>query len=99
MDIGLEEMSSPAMCALVGRLSYRLCCNSTVYKWMNITWEPFLGYLPDLLTLLRGWFGFVFRSPEDAVKILENFWVFEGGNLMLKRWRLKFDPATEYFSY
>jgi hypothetical protein len=42
---------------------------------------------------------FVFKTPEDSTKILENLWVFEGDSLMLKRWRLKFDPTTEYFSF
>ena len=58
-----------------------------------------MSYAPELLTLPRGWFGFVFKSPEDSTRIIENFWVFEGVNLMLKRWRLKFDSTTEYFSY
>jgi hypothetical protein len=60
MDIGLEESCSLAMCALVGRLAYRLFCKISVSEWMKATWEPILGYSPVLLTLPRGWFGFCF---------------------------------------
>jgi len=60
---------------------------------METTWALVLGYSPTLLTMSRGWFGFVFHTPEDSNRILEGFWAFDGGSLMLKRWRLKFDPA------
>jgi hypothetical protein len=29
-----------------------------------------MGYSVELLMLPRGWFGFVFKSPEDSTKIL-----------------------------
>jgi hypothetical protein len=63
------------------------------------SWVPLIGYSPELLTLPRGWFGFVFKNPEDSAFILGRFWDFEGGSLMLKRWRIRFDPTTEYFSF
>jgi hypothetical protein len=94
MDIGLEDSCSLTMCALVGRLAYRFLCKLSVMEWMQATWEPILGYSSELLTLPRGWFGFVFKTPKDTVRILDNFWAFEGGSLILKRWRLKFDPST-----
>jgi hypothetical protein len=99
MDVGLEDLCSLALYALVGRLAYRHFYFSSVTAWMETTWALVLGYSPTLLTMLRGWFDFVFHTPEDSNKILEGFWAFDGGILMLKRWRLKFDPATEYFSF
>jgi hypothetical protein len=42
--------------------------------------------------------GFVFKTPEDSESVLTKFWSFDGGSLMLKRWRLGFNPVTEYFS-
>jgi hypothetical protein len=99
VDVGLEESCNLSLCALVGRLSYRSLCNHPIIDWMQISWVPLLGYYPDLLTLSRGWFGFVFKNPEDTVLILERLWVFEGSSLMLKCWRVRFDPISEYFSF
>jgi hypothetical protein len=42
---------------------------------------------------------FIFHSPEDADKILVGLWPFDGGNIMLKRWRLAFDPVQDYFQF
>jgi hypothetical protein len=84
MDIGLEDYCSLSMCALVGRLAYRLLCKISITEWMQATWEPIMGYSPELLNLPRGWFGFFLKTPEDTVRILDNFWAFEGGSLMLK---------------
>jgi hypothetical protein len=56
-----------------------------------------LGYSPELVTLTRGWFGFIFKSPEDTMKVLEKTWVINGGSLMLKRWRVSFDSTNDYF--
>jgi hypothetical protein len=84
VDVGLEESCNLSLCALVGRLSYRSLCNHPITDWMQSSWVPLLGYSPDLLTLSRGWFGFIFKNPEDTVLILERLWVFEGSSLMLK---------------
>jgi len=99
MDIRLVESCSLALCPLVGRLSYHHFCNRFVLVWMKDTWEPILGYSLVLLHLPRGWFEFIFNSLEDSTRILEKFRVFEGCSLMLKRWRLKFDTTSKYFSF
>jgi hypothetical protein len=49
--------------------------------------------------LPRGWSGFVFKCPEDSELVLNKFWSFDGGSLMLKRWCLSFNPTTKYFSF
>jgi hypothetical protein len=66
---------------------------------MERTWIPIIGYVPEFMTLSYGWFGLVFKIPEDVEIILSGFWDFEGGSVMLKRWRTRFDPATEFFSH
>jgi hypothetical protein len=99
MDVGLTEACNLALCALVGRLSYKDKSNQSLEDWIAASWQPLLGYLPRVLFLQHGWFGFIFRSPEDTVQILDKFWAIGGGSLMLKRWRLSFNPSTEYFSY
>jgi hypothetical protein len=86
VDVGLEESCNLSLCALVGRLSYRSLCKQPITDWMQSSWVLLLGYSPELLTLSRGWFGFVFKNPKDTVLILERLWVFECSSLMLKRW-------------
>jgi hypothetical protein len=99
MDVGLEETCKLSLCTLVGRFAYKSRRNITFSTWMQLTWLPIIGYEPEYLTLPYGWFGLVFKNPEDAEIILNGFWDFEGGSIMLKRWRTRFDPATEYFSH
>jgi hypothetical protein len=92
-DLGLEEAVSLALKALVGRLSYRSRCSSSITDWVRMYWYPLLGYEPQVLYLPRGWFGFKFNSVEDTSLILEKLWSFDEGSLMLKRWRINFDPV------
>jgi hypothetical protein len=94
MDIGLEESCNLALCALVGRLAYRSRCVSPLDEWVLRSWEPLLGYSPEVLSLPRGWMGFVFKSPEDSELVLNKFWSYDGGSMMLKRWRISFNPVT-----
>jgi hypothetical protein len=99
MDVGLTEACNLALCALVGRLAYKDKCNLLLDDWIADSWKPLLGYIPRVLHLQHGWLGFIFRTPEDSVRILDMFWAVGNGSLMLKRWRLSFNPSTEYFSY
>jgi hypothetical protein len=99
MDVGLSEACNLALCALVGRLAYKEKCKQNFDAWIATHWKPLLGYLPKTLLLQQGWLGFIFRKPEDTVLILERFWAFDEGSLMLKRWRLGFNPSTEFFSH
>jgi hypothetical protein len=55
--------------------------------------------MPKQHLLQNGWLGFIFNSPEDTALILGRFWPFDGGSLMLKRWRLGFNPTSEFFSH
>jgi hypothetical protein len=95
--VGLEESCRLALCGLVGRLSYSYLVSSPVAEWMEISWKPLLGYIPEIHYLTKGWMGFIFKSPEDASLFLNSFWVLGGSSLMLKRWRMDFDPQTYYF--
>jgi len=99
LDVGLPDACNLALCALVGRLAYKEKCKQSLDSWIKENWTPLLNYSPRILILQQGWLGFIFRKPEDTVIILERFWAFDDGSLMLKRWRLSFNPATEFFSF
>jgi hypothetical protein len=100
VDVGLEDSCnlSLSLSALVGRFAYRSQCKRLLVEWMSSTWESILGYSLELLTMPRGWKGFIFKKPEDNELILGRFWDYDGGSLMLKHWRIRFDPNTKYFS-
>jgi hypothetical protein len=97
-DIGLEETCRMDLCGLVGRFSYNNMCKTPLPIWVEQVWLPLLGYTPKILYLSKGWFGFLCKSSEDASLLLDSRWVNGGSSLMLKRWRVTFDPVTEYFS-
>jgi hypothetical protein len=96
-NIGLEETCRLALCGLVGRLSYNNLCKVSLLVWVEKTWVPLLGYVPEILYLTKGWFGFIFKSLDNLSQLLGNRWVIGGSSLMLKRWRVSFDPTTQYF--
>jgi hypothetical protein len=62
-----------------------------------VNWVPILGYTPNVFFLPRGWLGFRFHTSKEVEKILSRIWSFDIGSLMLKRWRISFDSAQEYF--
>jgi hypothetical protein len=47
-------------------------------------WKPLLGYSPETLVLVHGWFFFHFRKAEDVERILERVWLCGSGSLMVK---------------
>jgi hypothetical protein len=69
------------------------------YDWVQSTWFPLLGYTPEVIFMTRGWFGFRFKSTEDTLIVLDKFWVIDGCSLMLKHWRVSFDPVQDYFQF
>jgi hypothetical protein len=73
MDVELSEACNLALCALVGRLAYKEKCKQNFADWISTHWKPVLGYLPKIHSLQQGWYGFIFKKPEDSVHILEKF--------------------------
>jgi hypothetical protein len=60
--------------------------------WVSVHWKPLLGYNSVVFYLTKGWFGFQFKRIEDTELILGRAWTYDGGSLMIKRWRVSFDP-------
>jgi hypothetical protein len=98
-DVGLEQTCRMALCGLVGRISYKSLSKISLEDWIKAQWLPLLGYLPEVIYFTKGWIGFICSSPEDATLLLSSLWVFGGSSLMLKRWRIAFNPDTDYFQY
>jgi hypothetical protein len=95
--VGFENLCKMSTCSLVGRVSYKSLCTQTLDDWISLNWLPLLGYSPEVLYLKKGWLGFHCRSPEDATLLLSSLWAYDGSSLMLKRWRLAFNPDTDFF--
>jgi hypothetical protein len=56
-----------------------------IHSWVVVTWGPVLEYLPEVFIMSKGWYCFLFQSPEDAEEILNKAWVVNNWSLMLKR--------------
>jgi hypothetical protein len=97
--VGLEDLCKMSLCGLVGRFSYKQFNNIHLVDWINLHWLPLLGYSPEVIYLKKGWYGFICKSPEDVSLLLSNLWVSGGSSLMLKRWRMAFNPDTDYFQH
>jgi len=88
-----------SLCGIVGWFSYKKFSNLPLENWIKLHWYPLLGYSPEVIYLKKGWHGFICKSPEDASLLLTSLWVFSGSSLMLKRWRMAFNPDTDYFQH
>jgi hypothetical protein len=97
-DIGLEDTCRMALCGLVGRFTYSNLCEEKFSVWLERVWLPVLGYIPEVYFLTKGWIGFICNCPEDVATLLGKNWVNGTSSLMLKRWRVAFNPETKYFS-
>jgi len=98
-NLGLEEVVNLALTAPVSRYSYHSHYTTPLHTWVNANWVPLLGYTLDVFFLPRGCLGFRFHSSEDVENILGRIWSFDTSSLMLKRWRISFNPAQEYFQF
>jgi hypothetical protein len=67
--------------------------------WVHSNWWPLIGYDLEITHLTHGWICFCFKTPEDCTLILERLWTLDGGSIMLKRWRISFDPTQDYFRH
>jgi hypothetical protein len=96
-DVGLEDLCRMSTSALVGRVSYKSLSSQPLEEWIKLSWLPLLGYSPEVLFLKKGWLCFICKTPDDASLLLSSFWTYGGSSIMLKRWRLAFNPDSDYF--
>lgn len=96
-DVGLKEAARLAIYGLVGRISYCYLCDIPIQEWVQTHCYPLLGYAPKVINLTSVWLGFICRSLEDKTKLLEQWWIMGGKNLIITKWRVAFNPTIEYF--
>lgn len=96
-DIVLEDACNLSLCMLVGRLSYRNLCHTSLEDWVTANWEPLLDYSLKIQILLKAWYGFRCRKTEQTIPLLGKLWVMDGRSLMIKRWRVNLDLSCMYF--
>jgi hypothetical protein len=97
-DVGLEDSCRMAVYGLVGRMAYKNLYVENFTVWLERIWVPVIGYLPEIIFLTKGWVGIICASPEDVELLLSRKWINGKSSLLLKRWRLDFNPEIEYFS-
>jgi hypothetical protein len=90
-DIVLEDACNLSLFILVGRLSYRNLCHTSLEDWVTTNWEPLLDYTSKIHFLSQGWYGFQCRKTEETIPLLGKLWAMDGRSLMIKRWRVNFD--------
>lgn len=91
----MEDVIRLSDSALVGKFSYSVLAGLEIGVWAEENWCPVLGYSPVCVSLVNGWFRFIFRSGADATQILGGLWLCGKSSLVLKRWHESFDPAKE----
>jgi hypothetical protein len=52
-DVGLDKVEALSKRALVGRFEYIAPTRVEVIRWINEVWNPFLGYFPRYVTLMK----------------------------------------------
>jgi hypothetical protein len=97
MILASLNRSLHSLTTLRGRYSYRNLCRIDLSEWVSCNWKPLLSYSLEITYLTQGWISFIFKSTEDSSAILEQFWTIDGGSLMMKHWRINFDPLQDYF--
>ena len=64
-DIAWEGVLQMAKCTLVGRVMGRHFAKKTVQDWVAVSWGEYLGYVPVVEILNRGWFAINLEKEED----------------------------------
>jgi hypothetical protein len=67
-DVALEDVARPALCRLVGRLTYPYLYKGSFLKWIEQQWITFMGYSPEFFHLSKGWLWVIYRTLEDATR-------------------------------
>lgn len=61
-------------------------------KWLGSKWNSLLGYIPQIVKLMKDWYSFHFMSVEDLEIILTLPLVHGKGFLTLHKWYIGYNP-------
>lgn len=82
--------------ALVGRFHGRTISEQSLKQWIQVEWEPRIGYVPVFYILTRGQMDFLFQNATDADKFLNSPQKWGGPTpLSIKMWSPFFDVRLE----
>lgn len=71
----MEQVLEYASKALLGSFFSIRIVEDSLRKWVNVSWEPVMGYCPTFYILSQGGLGFNISLEEDVVKILKRGWM------------------------
>jgi hypothetical protein len=94
-DVKMHQVFELANQALTGRLFEHKTSKAFVKGWMEMEWEPIIGYVVLFHVLVWGWLVFIFKKERDAHKILSTRGRWGNVELLLKMWSHFFDPRLE----
>lgn len=94
-DVLWERVSRLQKRALVGKWIFAELSEHDMQNWVKITWEPILGYAPQISILMNSWFSVHFLHMENAEKILRISWVWARSFLHLHKWYIGFNPLLD----
>jgi len=69
--------------------------HKTVIEWADLNWREEVGYVPEVVTLTRGWFAFKFLIEDHLRWVLNKNWSLDHTPLLLKPWSPLFDASRE----
>ena len=80
---------------LVGKIHGRNPTQDEMGNWVRRNWRGLRGNEPEITSLGKGWFRFLFNYKDDSNFVLGKFWNFSKTPFKLKKWSCLFDADTE----
>ena len=84
--------------ALVDKFMHRPFSLVLVNEWCTVGGlQTFLGYMPTVNVMVKGWVSFGLHSSSNTRKLLQRQWLWGNSSLVLKRWHCVFDLKSKPF--
>ena len=69
-DIQVEHITFLSSKIFVGNFLEHKMNFGSLHKWIQLVWNPLLGYGPNFPLWVKGWIKPIFRIGEDASMVL-----------------------------
>lgn len=94
-DIEWEQVSVMVDRTLVGRAVGKHFALKTIVSWADAHWKSGFGYVPEVVSLSKGWFAFHFLRSEHLQWVTQRCWSVDNSPLLFKPWHPLFDASRE----